>query len=108
MALVIRMKTELTKLREAQPGERFMEFHRRMRTDSPSWMHPLYLGAAIVSFAIGVVLAFVPGPAILFFALAAALVATQSIWLARELDRAEMKVREWIDSHRRPRERPGH
>jgi len=108
MALVIRMKTELARLREAQPGERFKEFHHRMRVDCPNWMRPVYLGAALVSFAIGVVLAFIPGPAILFFALAAALVATQSSWLAGQLDRAEVKVREWIDSHRRPRERPGH
>ena len=102
------MKTELAKLREAQPGERFTEFHRRMRRDSPSWMRPLYVGAALVSFVVGVVLAFIPGPAILFFALAAALMATQSRWLAAELDRAEVKTREWLDSHRRPKERPGH
>jgi hypothetical protein len=108
MALTIRMKTELAKLRGAQPGERFKEFYQRMRNDSPSWMRPLYFGAAFVSFAIGVVLAFIPGPAVLFFALAAALVATQSRWLAKQLDRAEVKIREWIDSHRRPRERPGH
>jgi hypothetical protein len=102
------MKTELAKFREAQPGERFAQFHRRMRSESPSWMRPLYIGLAVVSFVIGVVLAFIPGPAILFFALAAALLATQSIWLAERLDRAEVKGREWLDSHRRPKERPGH
>lgn len=108
MTLVIRMKTELTKLREAQPGERFVQFNRRMRSESPSWMRPLYIGLAAVSFVIGVVLAFIPGPAILFFALAAALLATQSIWLAERLDRAEVKGREWLASHRGPKERPGH
>ena len=108
MTLVVRMKTELAKLRDAQPGGRFKEFHLRMRREGPGWLRPLYLGAALAAFVIGVVLAFIPGPAILFFALAAALAATQSIWLATQLDHAEVKVREWLDSHRRPRERPGH
>jgi hypothetical protein len=108
MSSKVQIKTELAKLREAAPGRRFTEFNQRMRRDSPSWIRPFYLGAAIVSFVIGVVLAFIPGPAILFFALAAALVAAQSSWLAERLDRAEVRVREWLDSHRRPKERPGH
>jgi hypothetical protein len=108
MALVIRMKAELAKLREAQPGERFIQFNRRMRSESPGWMRPLYIALAGVSFVIGVVLAFIPGPAILFFALTAALLATQSSWLAERLDRAEVKGRHWLDSHRGPKERPGH
>jgi len=108
MTLVVRVKAEVEKLREAAPGERFTEFNRRMRAESPSWMRPLYLGAAAVAFAIGVVLAFIPGPAVLFFALTAALLATQSSWLAAQLDRAEVKLRDWLDSHRRHKERPGH
>jgi hypothetical protein len=108
MTLTVHIKSEVAKLREAAPGRRFTEFHERMRKQSPSWMRPLYLGAAVVCFAIGVVLAFIPGPAILFFALAVALVATQSSWLAKALDRDEVKIRGWIDSHRRPRARPGH
>lgn len=108
MTLAIRVKAEIEKLRDAAPGQRFAEFHHRLRAESPSWMRPLYLGAAILAFVIGVVLAFIPGPAILFFALAAALVATQSMWFAMQLDRVELKLRDWIDSHRRHRERPGH
>jgi hypothetical protein len=60
-----------------------------------------------VAFALGVVLAFIPGPAVLFFALAAVLVATQSRWLAERLDRAEVKLRHVIAA-RKHRERPGH
>ena len=56
-------------------------------------MRAAYAGAAVVSLAVGVVLAFVPGPAVVFFALTAALLAAQSAWLARRLDAAEIWVR---------------
>jgi hypothetical protein len=91
------MKNEIEKLREAAPGERFSEFHHRMRTQGPSWLRPLYLAAAAVAFAIGVVLAFIPGPAVLFFALAAAHSGPVTL-VGHRLDRAEVKLREWVDS----------
>ena len=62
--------------------------------------------AALLSFAIGVVLAFIPGPAVVFFALTAALLSTQSHWLARKLDRGELVVHAlWRKQRRRRRER---
>jgi hypothetical protein len=51
---------------------------------------------ALLSFAIGVVLAFIPGPAVVFFALSATLLATQSLRVARILDRTEV----WLRSQR--------
>ena len=51
-------------------------------------MHFAYVGTAIALIPVGVLFAFIPGPAVLFFALSAALFATQSLWLARRLDRA--------------------
>lgn len=56
-------------------------------------MRPVYLALAAVSFVVGVVLAFVPGPAVVFFALTAALLAAQSTWIARHLDAGEMWLR---------------
>ena len=53
----------------------------------------LYLAGAIASFAVGVVLVFIPGPAFVFFILSAALLATQSQWVARRLDDLELKIR---------------
>ena len=50
-------------------------------------------GLALVLFAIGVILVFIPGPAILFFALSGAMVASESRLAARGLDWTELKLR---------------
>ena len=54
-------------------------------------MLPLLL--APLSLAVGVVLMFIPGPAVLFFALAGALLASHSMPVARALDWLELKLR---------------
>jgi hypothetical protein len=88
-----------TELRASQPGERFQDaYHRQKRADqgrsaAARWLRPML---ALLSFAIGVVLAFIPGPAVVFFALSATLLATQSLRVARILDRTEV----WLRSQR--------
>jgi hypothetical protein len=79
-------------LKDQTPGERFQWFHRRQSTKGRG-VKALYVVVAVVSFAVGVVLAFIPGPAVLFFALSAALVGAQSCSVARLLDRGEVKGR---------------
>jgi len=65
-----------------------------------------------VSLAIGVVLVFIPGPAILFFLIAGGLFAMQSLWVARALDWSELRIRaaisairKWRSRHRKQRSR---
>jgi hypothetical protein len=85
-----------TELKASQPGERFQDAYRRQqradkgRSAAVRWLRPI---AALLSFAIGVVLAFIPGPAVVFFALSATLLATQSLRVARALDRTEVWLR---------------
>jgi hypothetical protein len=85
-------------LKADRPGTRFEAAYERQRKQDAGrskvvlWLRPAF---AIVSFAIGVVLAFIPGPAVVFFALSAALVAMQSLRVARLLDRAEV----WSRNH---------
>jgi hypothetical protein len=80
-------------LKAAEPGTRFEAAYERQhqkdkeRSKLVRWLRPFF---AVISFAIGVVLAFIPGPAVVFFALSAALIATQSRPVARFLDRAEL------------------
>jgi hypothetical protein len=102
------VKSEWRGLRGSKPGERFVQFHDHMREVSPSWVRPLYVVLAVVSFAVGVVLAFIPGPAVVFFALAAALAATQSRWLAERLDAVEIVLRRWLAEYKKRRGRAGH
>jgi hypothetical protein len=85
---------------EALPvGERFERFYCEQQKTS-RWVKFAYLLAALVSFVVGVILAFIPGPAVVFFALTAALLATQSRKVAHALDRAEVKGRAWLASVR--------
>jgi hypothetical protein len=88
-----KIKQKWNELKKLPPGTRFEKFHEQQREQS-RWVKVAYLGGALVSFAIGVILAFIPGPAVVFFALTGALIATQSRWAAKQLDRGELKGRE--------------
>jgi len=90
------LKARWSELKQFAPGERFEGFYEAQQHRS-RWVHIAYVAAAVVLIPIGVVFAFIPGPAVLFFALSAALFATQSLWLARQLDRAELALRKaWL------------
>jgi hypothetical protein len=90
-------------LRALRAGKRFERFHDAQEARRMGWGRALTLIAVVVCLVIGVILAFIPGPAILFFALAAALTATQSRWLACKLDRAEIYVHALWRKHKRRR-----
>ena len=108
-----RLKTRWKRLRKLPPGKRFQTIHREQRNRSPV-AKAAFLGIALLSFAGGLVLMFIPGPAVLFFALAGALLATQSLWVARRLDQGEVwgrravaSVRSWRRRRRRRSGGPG-
>jgi hypothetical protein len=88
-----RIRAEWHDFEKAKPGTRFQAFHHKQQENMPAWARPVYIGGAIVSLGVGVVLAFIPGPAVLFFALSAGFLATQSEGLAKRLDRAEVGAR---------------
>jgi hypothetical protein len=73
-------------------GKRFQTLHTQQK-DAPVWAKALMVFGAVLALAIGVLLTVLPGPAILFYALAAAFAGIQSAWIARALDRAEVAVR---------------
>lgn len=84
-------------LRTYPPGQRFrrrFEARRREPQRVRSWGHWLGLGVTImILIAIGIVLTVLPGPAILFFLLAAALIAGESRSMAWLLDWVELAAR---------------
>jgi len=92
LGMLTHMKERWSELKQCAPGERFEKFYAAQQ-HRPRWVHVAYVGAAIALLPVGVLFAFIPGPAVLFFALSAALFATQSLWLARRLDRAELALR---------------
>ena len=99
-----KIKEKWNELKQLPPGTRFEAFHEEQKHKS-RWVKAAYLGGALVSFAIGVLLAFIPGPAVVFFALTGALLATQSRWVAKLLDRSELKARKLWDQFQAWRKR---
>ena len=87
-----RIRALWTRFRAHEPGRRFQTFHREQRSRSAA-AKAAFLLAAVACLAAGVVFALIPGPAILFFAVGGALFATQSLWIARWLDRGEVWAR---------------
>lgn len=89
------LKAQWEDLKAGKPGRRFREHraHERAAGRGGGWRRGLNLALAVVAFAIGVVLVFVPGPAVLFFVLAGALLAGESTWVARGLDAGEVGLR---------------
>jgi len=96
--MLTHLKARWHELMQFAPGERFEKFHVAEQQRS-RWVRFAYLGAAIALLPVGVLFAFIPGPAVLFFALSAALFATQSLWLARRLDSGEVVLRNaWLNA----------
>ena len=94
------LKTLWKRLRALEPGKRFQTFHREQR-DRPPAVKAAFVAVAIGCFALGLVFVLIPGPAILFFALGGALLATQFFWVARALDATEIWGRKTLDSTRK-------
>jgi len=103
--MVARFKAVLRQLMAWPSGRRFRNFHREHAEHCSGWKRFALLFAAVVSFLIGVVLAFIPGPAVVFFALTCALLAVLSPWAARRFDVLELYLRRHYRRFRRWRAR---
>jgi hypothetical protein len=95
-----RLKWGWTQFTHWPPGQRFVRFyerHQRRRSNAHALLYPI---ATMIAFAIGILLLFLPGPAIVFFVLAACLAAMHSRWFALRMDQAELKLRALARSRR--------
>lgn len=95
-AVYPRLKAEWQALRRSRAGHRFQDRYAEARKTSDrqkTVSRILRLMFAIVALAIGVVLLFIPGPAILFFVIAGSLFASESRGVAHFLDGAELRIR---------------
>lgn len=87
------LRAQWQELKEGEPGQRFRAHRRRARRRATGPGRVWRIVIAVVLLAIGVVLVFIPGPAVLFFALAGALLAGESAVVARWLDGGELHAR---------------
>lgn len=106
-----RLRRDWKELRHAPPGQRFQQHYERTRhsADRRFWPRLFRMIVVIGCLLVGLALTVLPGPAILFFAIAAVLLAAEFEGMAKALDRAELwgrKIaRRWRDKwrHRRAR-----
>ena len=86
-------------LQRGKPGRRFRTHYdvAHRPGNELSMVHRiLRFVAALVAVLVGIVLTVMPGPAVLFFALAGALLAAESRGVATVLDGTELKLRDAI------------
>ncbi|MDB6167411.1 MAG: hypothetical protein JWM88_275 [Verrucomicrobia bacterium] len=85
------------------PGRRFRESYAAARKKPPPlWQRLFCFGLALVAFVLGLAFAILPGPASIFFVVSGALLAAESLALARFLDWGEMRLRvlaHWANAH---------
>lgn len=94
--MALRLREQWKELTRGTPGTRFRDRHFRhqRRARKERWaLRLVRFVAAALAAAVGVVLAFLPGPAVLFFLIAGALLASEWLWMARMLDWLEIRLR---------------
>mgnify|MGYP003638459923 CR=1 FL=1 len=87
-------------LRRGKPGHRFTAYYQsreeRRRAGESRWHRPLRIIGALLSIVVAIPLMVLPGPAVLFYAIAGLLIAGESAVVARILDRCESFIhRQW-------------
>ena len=86
------LKEDWRAFKESRPGQRFWDYHERVRhqTGPIRWVR---IGLGLIATAAGLVMLVAPGPGILFLFFGLALLAARSAWLAKMLDKAELWLR---------------
>ena len=87
-------------MKDDPPGQRFQHLYHRRQEESERRGRALHYLLVIGLVAVGVVLIFIPGPAVVLFAFAGALLAEDSLRIAKGLDWTEVKIRalvEWAE-----------
>lgn len=94
--MTTRWRRQWRALRASRPGERFQDRYRagRRGDDARPWVGRIVrLALACGALALGVVFVLLPGPAVVFFFAAGALLAPESLTIARAMDGLEVLVR---------------
>jgi hypothetical protein len=91
-----RLHTQWRQLKASRPGHRFRDRYERHRNsnNAPKTVWRIVrIVIALALIAIAVVFMFIPGPAVVFYFFAGALLATDSLPVARLLDWTEVQAR---------------
>lgn len=92
MAAIAGMKQEWQHFKDDEPGHRFENYRRRMKTKS-KWVIAAHAMVGVALIGAGIVFLFLPGPGLLGVVFGLALFAGMSRKLAGLMDRAEPRIR---------------
>jgi hypothetical protein len=93
------LRQQWCSLKKGRPGHRFQQRYEvaKKARHAKSGMHQVFrvfrMVLAVGAMAVGFVLMFIPGPAVIFYFIAGSLLASESKVVARLLDWAEVKAR---------------
>jgi uncharacterized protein (TIGR02611 family) len=101
--MIERLKRLWQRLIEAPPGKRFeQQYWRRQRTRKRSFLKKaLFVGGGIIVTVLGILELPLPGPGTVIIIAGLGLIAQESLWLSRLLDKAELLIRRLIDRGQR-------
>jgi 4-amino-4-deoxy-L-arabinose transferase-like glycosyltransferase len=86
------LKRRVRRFTAAPSGTRFRAYHERL-AQRPNLMRTLLVvGCGLILLALGMVMLVLPGPGLLVAAIGAALIAGESMWVARLLDRVDLCI----------------
>jgi len=89
-------------LKSAPAGQRFQQrFHARRLVRKRGFSRAVAIFGGLAVLLAGAVMLVAPGPGILVFAMGAALLAEESLWMARLLDSSELRIRNLISTLRK-------
>lgn len=92
----------MLEITQSLPGRRFQERYRRKHAEKGSpWKRYGFVCVGVVLTVLGVFFLAVPGPGIPILAVGLALIAQESVTMARWLDRTELRLRRWWKKLRR-------
>lgn len=103
-----RFKSQWAALKHSEPGHRFQdryERNRKSRNGAKTLWRIVRIVIAAGFVVVGVLFMFIPGPAIAFYAVAGALLSTDSLPLAKSLDAIELRSRRigrWVAAKWKP------
>ncbi|HEY0233384.1 MAG TPA: PGPGW domain-containing protein [Dokdonella sp.] len=95
------LRNQWRSFRSQPAGERFQQRYRQRATRSGALRKAAVMVAGVVLILLGIAMIVLPGPGLLAIVFGAGLVAEESLFAARMLDRVERALRRRLDCWRR-------
>jgi len=95
------LKRRILRFVATPSGSRFRAYHERLEQRPNLMRTMLVVGLGLILLALGMIMLVLPGPGLLVAAIGLALIAGESMWVARLLDRLDLWLTGWWRRRRR-------